>query len=114
MNDTINTKEVRKNKPGEDWRGMAIVVFVTLLAWQFLKFILLVRNVRNITWETLSVILSVTTNFSSFIVNKERSTGVIRDTKIHVYGIRQTANVSWEFFRTENKQINKVQNDSCG
>ena len=40
------------------------------------------------------MILSVTTNFSSFIVNKERSTGVIRDIKIHVYGIRQRANVS--------------------
>ena len=40
------------------------------------------------------MILSVTTNFSSFIVNKERATGVIRDIKIHVYGIRQTANVS--------------------
>ena len=60
------------------------------------------------------MILSGTTNFSIFIVNKERATGVIREIKIHVYGIRQTANVSGEFLRIENKQIKKVQNDSCG
>ena len=37
-----------------------------------------------------------------------------REIKIHVYGIRQTANVSWEFLRIENKQVKTVQNDSCG
>ena len=34
--------------------------------------------------------------------------------KIHVYGARQTANVSWEFLKIENKQIKTVQNDSFG
>ena len=38
----------------------------------------------------------------------------IREIKIHVYGIRQTANVSWEFLRIENKQIKTVQSDSYG
>ena len=38
----------------------------------------------------------------------------VREIKIHVYGIRQTANVSWEFIKTENKQIKTVQNDSFG
>ena len=38
----------------------------------------------------------------------------IREIKIHVYRIRQTANVSGEFLRIENKQLKKVQNDSCG
>ena len=37
-----------------------------------------------------------------------------REIKIHVYGIRQTADVSWKFLRIENKQIKTVQNDSCG
>ena len=37
-----------------------------------------------------------------------------REIKIHVYGIRQTANVSGEFLRIENKQTKKIQNDSCG
>ena len=37
-----------------------------------------------------------------------------REIKIHVYRIRQTANVSGEFLRIENKQLKKVQNDSCG
>ena len=37
-----------------------------------------------------------------------------REIKIHVYGILQTANVSWEFLRIENKQVKTVQNDSCG
>ena len=40
--------------------------------------------------------------------------GDIREIKIHVYDIRQTANVSWEFLRIENKQIKTVQNDSYG
>ena len=31
-----------------------------------------------------------------------------REIKIYVYGIRQTANVSWEFLRMENKQIKTV------
>ena len=43
-----------------------------------------------------------------------RYTRVIREIKIHVYSIRQTANVSGEFLRIENKQLKKVQNDSCG
>ena len=38
----------------------------------------------------------------------------IREIKIHVYGTRQTANVSWEFLKIENKQIKTVQNDSFG
>ena len=38
----------------------------------------------------------------------------IREIKIHVYRIRQTANVSGEFLRIETKQLKKVQNDSCG
>ena len=37
-----------------------------------------------------------------------------REIKIHVYGTRQTANVSWEFLKIENKQIKTVQNDSFG
>ena len=37
-----------------------------------------------------------------------------REIKIHVYGIRQTANVSWEFLTIENKQIKTVQSDSYG
>ena len=43
------------------------------------------------------------------ITNRE-----IREIKIHVYCIRQTANVSGEFLRIENKKLKKVQNDSCG
>ena len=39
---------------------------------------------------------------------------LIREMKIHVYSIRQTANVSGEFLRIENKQLKKAQNDSCG
>ena len=39
---------------------------------------------------------------------------LIREIKIHVYRIRQTVNVSGEFLRIENKQLKKVQNDSCG
>ena len=35
-----------------------------------------------------------------------------REIKIHVYSKRQTANVSWEFLRMENKQIKTVQNDA--
>ena len=38
----------------------------------------------------------------------------IREIKVHVYDIRQTANVSWEFLRIENKQLKTVQNDSFG
>ena len=38
----------------------------------------------------------------------------IREIKIHVYRIRQTANVSGEFLRIETEQLEKVQNDSCG
>ena len=37
-----------------------------------------------------------------------------REIKIHVYRIRQTANVSGEFLRIETEQLKKVQNDSCG
>ena len=37
-----------------------------------------------------------------------------REIKIHVYRIQQTANVSGEVLRIENKQLKKVQNDSCG
>ena len=40
--------------------------------------------------------------------------GENREIKIHVYDIRQTANVSWEFLRIENKQLKTVQNDSFG
>ena len=36
----------------------------------------------------------------------------IRETKIHVYGKRQTADLSWEFLRIENRQIKTVQNNS--
>ena len=43
-----------------------------------------------------------------------RGTIIIREIKIHVYRIQQTANVSGEFLRIENKQLKKVQNDSCG
>ena len=39
---------------------------------------------------------------------------VNREIKIHVYRIRQTANVSGEFLRIETEQLKKVQNDSCG
>ena len=38
----------------------------------------------------------------------------IREIKIHVYDIRQTASVSWEFLRIENKKLKTVQNDSFG
>ena len=37
-----------------------------------------------------------------------------RESKIHVCGVRQTANVSWEFLKIENKQIKTVENDSYG
>ena len=47
-------------------------------------------------------------------VNFSCSSLFIREIKIHAYGIRQTANVSWKFLRIENKQIKTVQNDSCG
>ena len=50
----------------------------------------------------------------SVLCKKNCDTQYIRETKIHVYSIRQTANVSGEFLRIENKQLKKVQNDSCG
>ena len=34
--------------------------------------------------------------------------------KIHVYGKRQTSDLSWEFLKIENKQIKTVQNNSYG
>ena len=37
--------------------------------------------------------------------------GDIREIKIHVYDTRQTANVSWEFLRIENKQLKTVQTE---
>ena len=49
-----------------------------------------------------------------FLINVRGISGSIREIKIHVYSIRQTANVSGEFLRIENKQLKKVQNDSCG
>ena len=45
---------------------------------------------------------------------RSRHFEIIREIKIHVYGIRQTANVSSKFLRIENKQIKTVQKDSCG
>ena len=45
---------------------------------------------------------------------RARGSPANREIKIHVYSIRQTANVSGEFLRIENKQLKKVQNDSCG
>ena len=38
----------------------------------------------------------------------------IREIKIHVYGKRQTSDLSWEFLRIENKQIKTVLNNSYG
>ena len=38
-------------------------------------------------------------------INSSLSVLNSREIKIHVYGIRPTANVSWEFFRIENNQI---------
>ena len=35
-----------------------------------------------------------------------------REIKIHVCGVRQTANVSWEFLKIENKHIKAVEDDS--
>ena len=43
-----------------------------------------------------------------------RAISVIRDIKINVYRKRQTSDSSWEFLRTENKQIKTVRNDSYG
>ena len=37
-----------------------------------------------------------------------------REIKIHVYRKRQTSDSSWEFLKTENKQIKTVPNDSYG
>ena len=51
---------------------------------------------------------------SSLKFDKLWELGKNRENKIHVYRIRQTANVSWKFLRIENKQIKTVQNDSCG
>ena len=39
---------------------------------------------------------------------------VYREIKIHVYGKRQMADLSWESLRIENKQIKTVQNNSYG
>ena len=54
----------------------------------------------------------------NWLFNKTLTSGgaeiVTREIKIHVYGARQTANVSWEFLKIENKQIKTVQNDSFG
>ena len=43
-----------------------------------------------------------------------KKTGNYREIKIHVYGKRQTSDLSWEFFKIENKQIKTVQNISYG
>ena len=40
--------------------------------------------------------------------------GDIREIKIHVYDIRQTANGKRQFLRIEHKQLKTVQNDSFG
>ena len=53
-------------------------------------------------------------NVNCFLRNIRKEQSSIREIKIHVYSIRQTANVSGEFLRIENKQLKKVQNDSCG
>ena len=53
-------------------------------------------------------------NVNCFLRNIRKKQSSIREIKIHVYSIRQTANVSGEFLRIENKQLKKVQNDSCG
>ena len=45
-------------------------------------------------------------------INRNRVFVKIRETKIHVYGKRQTADLSWEFLRIENRQIKTVQNNS--
>ena len=52
--------------------------------------------------------------FAGYVPLASQSPYPIREIKIHVYRIRQTANVSGEFLRIENKQLKKVQNDSCG
>ena len=51
---------------------------------------------------------------SARIVLAQVREAAIREIKIHVYRIRQTANVSGEFLRIETEQLKKVQNDSCG
>ena len=65
-----------------------------------------------------NVIVDVTIPRRSFVFGQSRakvSAGFTnREIQIHVYGIRQTANVSWEFLRIENKQIKTVQSDSYG
>ena len=43
-----------------------------------------------------------------------KKTGNYREIKIHVYGKRQTSDLSWEFLKIENKQIKTVQNISYG
>ena len=62
------------------------------------------ENPDFLFWEILNLNLT-------FAVCRKRD---FREIKIHVYRIRQTANVSGEFLRIENKQLKKVQNDSCG
>ena len=47
-------------------------------------------------------------------INSSPSVLNSKEIEIHVYGIRQTANVSWEFLRIKNKQIKTVQNDFYG
>ena len=43
-----------------------------------------------------------------------KKTGDYREIKIHIYGKRQTSDLSWEFLEIENKQIKTVQNNSYG
>ena len=49
-----------------------------------------------------------------YLCQISRTNHAIREIKIHVYSIRQTANVSGEFLRIEKKQLKKAQNDSFG
>ena len=43
-----------------------------------------------------------------------KKTGDYREIKIHVYGKRQTSDLSWEFLKIESKQIKTIQNNSYG
>ena len=53
-------------------------------------------------------------DLSFWLLNLWMKSYRIRGIKIHVYGKRQTLDLSWEFLRIESKQIKTVLNNSYG
>ena len=95
------------------WNGLNLVVLETLVLkapWR--------KSSPSFSFSIMTFLrmLNKTLLWLSLSASKEHYSKISsnREIKIHVYSIRQTANVSGEFLRIENKQLKTVQNDSFG